>query len=118
MLGRTVLRGGTGGGFVRRRTGHYAHRGGASCGRLHVGSRRRVATCVHIEIDGQWKTRGWAPPDFPLILPIDVQGYVYWDILHASESVPLNSALSGYVLGHYKTGCEIHPVPAWRLHRR
>lgn len=56
--------------------------------------------------------------DFPLHTPIDIQGYIYWDIPHVSEGVPLNSAPSGYVLGHYETGWEIHPVSAWRLHRR
>jgi len=83
-----------------------------------VGRPRGNLTCIHVEIDGQWKARGWAPRDFPLHTPIDIQGYIYWDIPHVSEGVPLNSAPSGYVLGHYETGWEIHPVSAWRLHRR
>ena len=83
-----------------------------------VGRPRSNLTCIHIEIDGQWKARGWAPPDFPMRTPIDIQGYIYWDIPHSSEGVPLDSAPSRYILGHYETGWEIHPVSAWRVHRR
>lgn len=83
-----------------------------------VGRPRSNLTCIHIEIDGQWKANGWAPPDFPMHTPIDVQGYVYWDRPHSSEGVPLNSAPSHYMNGHYETGWEIHPVSAWRLHNR
>jgi hypothetical protein len=82
-----------------------------------VGQPRSNLTCIHVEIDGRWKARGWAPPDFPLRTPIDVQGYVYWDNPHESEGVPMNSAPSNYILGHYETGWEIHPVSAWRPHR-
>lgn len=82
-----------------------------------VGRPRSNLTCIHIEIDGRWKARGWAPPDFPLHTPIDVQGYVYWDNPHDSEGVPMDSAPSGYRLGHYETGWEIHPVSAWRIHQ-
>lgn len=82
-----------------------------------VGRARSNFACIHIEIDGRWKAKGWAPPDFPLHKPIDVQGYVYWDTPHTSEGVPLNSAPSHYILGHYQTGWELHPVSAWRSHR-
>lgn len=81
-----------------------------------VGQPRSNLTCIHIEIDGRWKARGWAPPDVPLHVPIDVQGYVYWDTPHESEGDPMDSAPSNYILGHYETGWEIHPVSAWRLH--
>jgi hypothetical protein len=81
-----------------------------------VGRPRSNLTCIRIEIDGQWKAKGWAPPDFPLHTPIDVQGYIYWDVPHNSEGDPRNSAPSGYVRGHYETGWEIHPVSAWRRH--
>jgi hypothetical protein len=81
-----------------------------------VGQPRSNLTCIHIEIDGRWKARGWAPPDFPMRVPIDVQGYVYWDNPHESEGDPENSAPSNYILGHYETGWEVHPVSAWRLH--
>lgn len=84
-----------------------------ACG---AGAPRGNSSCIHIEIDGQWKARGWAPPDFPLDTPIDIQGYIYWDIPHSDEGVPLDSAPSGFVLGHYDTGWEIHPVSAWRFH--
>jgi len=83
-----------------------------------VGRPRSNLTCIHIGIDGRWKARGWAPPDFPMHIPIDIQGYIYWDDPHPSEGVPLNSAPSHYVQGHYETGWEIHPVSAWRLHRQ
>lgn len=82
-----------------------------------VGRPRSNLTCIHIEIDGRWKARHWAPPDFPMHTPIDVQGYVYWDNPHDSEGVPTDSAPSGYRLGHYETGWEIHPVSAWRIHQ-
>jgi hypothetical protein len=49
--------------------------------------------------------------------PIDIQGYVYWDNPYESEGDPENSAPRNYILGHYETGWEIHPVSAWRLHR-
>jgi hypothetical protein len=81
-----------------------------------VGVPRSNLTCIHIEIDGTWKAAGWAPPDFPLNKPIDVQGYLYWDVPHVEEGVPQDSAPSAFVLGHYGTGWEIHPVSAWRLH--
>lgn len=82
-----------------------------------VGQSRSDLTCIRVEIDGRWKARGWAPRDFPMHTPIDVQGYVYWDTPHESEGDPVNSAPSNYVLGHYETGWEIHPVSAWRPHR-
>jgi hypothetical protein len=82
-----------------------------------VGQPRSNLTCIHIEIDGRWKARGWAPPDFPMRVPIDIQGYVYWDNPHESEGDPEDSAPSNYILGHYETGWEVHPVSAWRLHR-
>lgn len=81
-----------------------------------VGVPRSNLTCIHIEIDGSWKAAGWAPPGFPLNKPIDVQGYIYWDVPHVEDGVPQDSALSAFVLGHYGTGWEIHPVSAWRLH--
>ena len=92
-----------------RQRGRPGHRHG------HVGERVRCRgpadnfTCLHIEIDGTWRAAGWAPPDFPLDVPIDVQGYLYWDVPHVEEGVPQDSATSGYVLGHYGTGWEIHP---------
>ena len=82
-----------------------------------VGQPRSSLTCIHIEIDGRWKARGWAPPDFPMRVPIDIQGYVYWDNPHESEGDPEDSAPSNYILGHYETGWEVDPVSAWRLHR-
>ena len=82
-----------------------------------VGVPRSNLSCIHIETDGTWKTAGWAFPDFPLRQPIDVQGYIYWDVPHAEEGDPQDSAPSAFILGHYGTGWEIHPVSAWRLHR-
>jgi hypothetical protein len=82
-----------------------------------IGVPRSNLTCLHIEIDGTWKAAGWAPPDFPLNKPIDVQGYLYWDVPHPEEGVPEDSTPSGFVRGHYATGWEIHPVSAWRLHK-
>lgn len=81
-----------------------------------VGVDRGNRSCMHIEIDGEWKAKGWAPPDFPLNTPIDVQGYLYWDVPHEEEGVPFDSAPSHYIRGHYATGWEIHPVSAWRRH--
>jgi hypothetical protein len=81
-----------------------------------VGVHRSNCSCIHIEIDGQWKAKRWAPADFPLNAPIDVQGYIYWDNPHPEEGVPFDSAPSGYIRGHYATGWEIHPVSAWRRH--
>jgi hypothetical protein len=81
-----------------------------------AGVPRSNLTCIHIEIDGSWKAAGWAPTDFPLNKHIDVQGYIYWDVPHVEEGVPQDSAPSAFVLGHYGTGWEIHPVSAWRLH--
>ena len=33
-----------------------------------------------------------------------------------AAGLPENSAPSNYILGHYETGWEVHPVSAWRLH--
>jgi hypothetical protein len=82
-----------------------------------VGQPRSNLTCIRVEIDGRWKARGWAPRDFPMRTPVDIQGYVYWDTPHESAGDPENSAPSDYIVGHYETGWEIHPVSAWRLHR-
>ncbi len=49
--------------------------------------------CLHIEIDQTWEQAGFAPPDFPLNVPIDVWGWVFWDADH----------------------WEIHPVAGWQL---
>jgi hypothetical protein len=81
-----------------------------------VGRPRSNLTCIHVEIDGEWKARGWAPENFPMNVPIDMQGYIYWDVPHAEEGVPYDSAPSDFILGHYATGWEIHPVSAWRRH--
>lgn len=81
-----------------------------------VGRPRSNLTCIHIEIDGQWKDKGWAPANFQLNTPIDIQGYVFWDVPHREEGVPYDSAPSGFIRGHYATGWEIHPVSAWRRH--
>lgn len=80
-----------------------------------VGRPRSNLSCIHVEIDGQWKAAGWAAPDFPLNTSIDIQGYIFWDKPHNSEGEPYDSAPSGFVRGHYATGWEIHPVSAWRL---
>lgn len=49
-------------------------------------------------------------------VPIDVQGYIYWDVPHVEDGEPQDSAPSAFVLGYYGTSWEIHPVSAWRLH--
>ena len=66
-----------------------------------VGRPRSNLTCIHIEIDGQWdgqwKDKGWAPANFQLNTPIDIQGYVFWDVPHREEGVPYDNAPSGSI---------------------
>jgi len=58
---------------------------------------------VHTEIDMYWQKNGIAPPKPTSGSIIDVQGFVFWDDTHVSES------------WHSFSGWEIHPLAAWRL---
>ena len=58
---------------------------------------------VHTEIDMYWQKNGIAPPTPTSGSIIDVQGFVYWDDAHVSDS------------WHSFSGWEIHPLSAWRL---
>jgi len=58
---------------------------------------------IHTENDMDWKYHSIAYPDAPMGVPIDVQGFVYWDPSHVSET------------WHSYSGWELHPLTAWRL---
>ena len=58
---------------------------------------------IHIENDMNWKYHNIAGPDAPLGVAIDIQGFVYWDPGHLSDS------------WHSNSGWELHPFTAWRL---
>ena len=57
---------------------------------------------IHTEIAGTWITAGTAPAVPATNTQIDMQGFVYWDSGHLSDS------------WHSFSGWEIHPVSAWR----
>jgi len=58
---------------------------------------------MHTENDMDWKYHSIAYPDAPMGVPIDVQGFVYWDPSHVAEA------------WHSYSGWELHPLTAWRL---
>jgi len=58
---------------------------------------------VHTEIDMNWEESGIAPSAPTSGSIIDVQGFVFWDDTHVSDS------------WHSFSGWEIHPLSAWRL---
>jgi len=60
---------------------------------------------MHVEIDGEWRAAGIAPP---VVLPpvgarVDLEGFVYWDAEHTDEA------------WHSFSGWELHPLASWRL---
>jgi Divergent InlB B-repeat domain len=57
---------------------------------------------IHAEIDGTWRSAGVAPAVPPAGVPIDVQGFVYWDPGHIADA------------WHSFSGWELHPLAAWR----
>jgi hypothetical protein len=64
-----------------------------------------VMRTIHLEISGTWRDAGVAPPTAlpPVGSRVDVQGFVYWDPGHTDEQ------------WHSFSGCELHPLAAWRL---
>jgi len=58
---------------------------------------------IHIEIDGKFRAKGWAPPIPPGGKLIDVQGFVFWDPDHTKAAF------------HHHSGWELHSFTAWRL---
>jgi len=58
---------------------------------------------IHIEIDGNFRAKGWAPKTPPGGKLIDVQGFVYWDPNHTKAAF------------HHHSGWELHSFTAWRL---
>lgn len=57
---------------------------------------------IHIEIDGNFRAKGWAPAIPPGGTPIDVQGFVFWDPDHTTAAF------------HHHSGWELHSFTAWR----
>jgi hypothetical protein len=58
---------------------------------------------IHIEIDGNFRAKGWAPAIPPGGRLIDVQGFVFWDPDHTTAAF------------HHHSGWELHTFTAWRL---
>lgn len=58
---------------------------------------------IHIEIDGNFRAKGWAPSIPPGGTLIDVQGFVFWDPDHVTAAF------------HHHSGWELHSFIAWRL---
>ena len=58
---------------------------------------------IHIEIDGNFRAKGWAPAIPPGGKLIDVQGFVFWDPDHPTAAF------------HHHSGWELHSFTAWRL---
>ena len=63
----------------------------------------------HTEIDQMWKAHGIAPKNpgpngSTCSCYVDLQGWVFWDTQHITES------------WHSFSGWEIHPLAAWRFH--
>ncbi len=58
---------------------------------------------IHIEIDGNFRAKGWAPAIPPGGRLIDVQGFVFWDPDHTTAAF------------HHHSGWELHSFTAWRL---
>lgn len=59
---------------------------------------------IHVEIDGTWRSAGFAPSTAipPVGARVDLQGYVYWDSDHTDEA------------WHSFSGWELHPLASWR----
>jgi hypothetical protein len=57
---------------------------------------------IHIEIDGNFRAKGWGPAIPPGGTPIDVQGFVFWDPDHVTAAF------------HHHSGWELHTFTAWR----
>src|SRR5438046_3135027 len=81
------------------------------------GNRTGCMHTIHVEIDHDWKAAGYCGTGttcdvYPLAqglvsstvnkTTIDIQGYIYWDPQHASDS------------SHSFSGWEIHPLTPWR----
>lgn len=58
---------------------------------------------IHIEIDGNFRAKGWGPKIPPGGKLIDVQGFVFWDPGHTTAAF------------HHHSGWELHTFTAWRL---
>ena len=98
-------------------TGAKAGGGDTQCGSTYPDTMFKF----HTEIDQMWKynngQQSIAPPDpgpngsigcanynTTQVCYVDIQGWVYWDDMHVSES------------WHSFSGWEIHPLAAWKLH--
>jgi hypothetical protein len=58
---------------------------------------------IHVELDGNFRAKGWAPAIPPGGKLVDVQGFVFWDPGHTTAA------------WHHHSGWEIHSFTAWRL---
>lgn len=58
---------------------------------------------IHTENDMNWKYHSISFPNAPIGVPIDVQGFVFWDTGHLGDS------------WHSFSGWELHPLTGWRL---
>ena len=58
---------------------------------------------IHVELDGNFRAKGWAPAIPPGGKLVDIQGFVFWDPGHTTAA------------WHHHSGWEIHSFTAWRL---
>ena len=57
---------------------------------------------IHVEMDGNYRSKGWGPKIPPGGTLVDIQGFVFWDPGHTTTA------------WHHHSGWEIHSFTAWR----
>ncbi len=67
-----------------------------------VGKLPADLNAIHVELDGNFRAKGWAPKIPPGGTLVDVQGFVFWDPGHTTTA------------WHHHSGWEIHSFTAWR----
>jgi hypothetical protein len=68
-----------------------------------VGKLPKDLNGIHVELDGEFRAKGWAPKIPPGGKLVDIQGFVFWDPGHTTAA------------WHFHSGWEIHSFTAWRL---
>ncbi len=67
-----------------------------------VGKLPADLNAIHVELDGNFRAKGWAPKIPPGGTLVDIQGFVFWDPGHTTTA------------WHHHSGWEIHSFTAWR----
>ena len=68
----------------------------------NVGKVPADLNAIHVELDGNFRAKGWAPAIPPGGKLLDIQGFVFWDPGHTTAA------------WHHHSGWEIHSFTGWR----